>query len=73
MSYDPGLIPVNIATLQIHRWDETQRRWTPLASSVDTARSSVSAPVQRLSTFALLGLPAAAHRLYLPVIVRTRR
>jgi hypothetical protein len=52
-------------TLQLYRWDETTGMWLPVGGDVAAAWSLVSADVQQLGVFALLG-PGA--RIYLPVL-----
>jgi len=70
MVYDPDLIPVKADTLHIHRWDEGGQTWVALPGTVDATLRLVSAEADHLSTFALLGEPAAAQNLYLPVMVK---
>jgi len=59
-------------TLQIHRWDGTTGRWTPIGGTVDEMHQMVSVQVDRLSTFALLGETINGSKVYLPLILRTK-
>lgn len=60
-------------TLGIYRWNNASQRWIALGGTVDDALYWVSAPVNQLSVFAILGQPAPTGRqLYLPVLLKRR-
>jgi hypothetical protein len=60
---------VNINSLQIRRWIPALGAWVTEFSTINAVRSSVSAQVSNLGTFALFGEPYTPT-IYLPVIVR---
>jgi hypothetical protein len=55
-SYDPGEIPAEVAEadLVLGYYDEDSAQWLVLPSEVDVAGHIVSAPVEHLSTFAVI-------------------
>jgi hypothetical protein len=57
-------------TLRIHRWDETTERWVPIGGTLHEMLPIVTAHVDELSTFALLGERSGHSAVYLPLILR---
>jgi len=72
MHYPPVASGVLSATLGIYRWNEASQRWLALGGSVNGEISRVSVGVNGLSVFAVLGEPAAAQRLNLPLMIKHR-
>jgi len=70
MHYPPVASGVLSPTLGIYRWNEASQRWLALGGSVDGEISRVSVGVNGLSVFAVLGQPAGAQRLYLPLVLK---
>lgn len=70
MHYPPGASGVLSPTLGIYRWDQAGQRWLALGGDVDGEINRVGVGINGLSVFAVLGEPAAAQRLYLPLVIR---
>jgi hypothetical protein len=59
---------INLATVQIAHWDAQAKTWVSDGGGVNLERHSVSAPVSRLGTFAILA--ERSYPRYLPMVCR---
>lgn len=65
---DADVAGVDEASLKLYFWDANAGEWVEIPTSVDTAANTLTANVDHLTTFALLG--QVAQQLYLPLILK---
>jgi hypothetical protein len=57
-------------TAQMYRWEQETQTWLPAGGAFYSERTLVSGRIERLGTYAVLGRPMGAVRVYLPALLR---
>jgi hypothetical protein len=67
---DEDVVGIDESSLTLSYWDAGTETWIPLPTTVDTEANTLTAVVEHLTTFAVIGESRPEHRIYLPLVIR---